>query len=136
MYKELKSDILGKDYELSVALVEEKKSRQLNKKYRRKDKPTNVLSFSLAENSGELVLCPALIRREAEESGRTYRDWLRFLVIHGMLHLKGMEHGSIMEKAERFFFKKHDQKHFNRHRHGLLDHPGGGGRVHKRRKKS
>lgn len=106
-FQNIKNDILGKDYSLSIAYVSEKKSREINKKYRNKDKATNVLSFSLYKNEGELVLCKTVIKKEADESGKTFEDWLRFLVIHGMLHLKGMKHGKKMEKAEEnFYFKK------------------------------
>ncbi|MGH7249805.1 MAG: rRNA maturation RNase YbeY, partial [Minisyncoccia bacterium] len=89
MFVKIKNDILGKKYDLSIALVSKQKSRELNRKYRKKDKATNVLSFALSKNSGELVLCPAVIQTEAKNLARTYKGWLGFLVIHGMLHLKG-----------------------------------------------
>ena len=118
-FVKIKNDILGKNYSLSVAFVEKNKSREINKKYRNKNKATNVLSFSLRKNEGELVLCPSVIRGEVKEKNKslhlgstlkseTFEKWLGFLVIHGMLHLKGMEHSSRMEEAE----KKYDQKYF------------------------
>lgn len=128
----IKKDILGKKYSLSVAFVPLKKSHEINKKYRKKDKPTNVLSFALRPTQGELVLCKAVIKKEAKELQRNEREWLIFLVIHGMLHLKGMEHGSIMEKAE----KKYGKKYIGRNRHWLEDDESRGGRIRKRRKKS
>lgn len=120
-FQNIKNDILGKDYSLSIAYVSEEKSREINKKYRNKNKATNVLSFALYKNEGELVLCKTVIKKEADESGKTFEDWLRFLVIHGMLHLKGMQHSSTMEEAEKYYYKKYDKKHFNRHRRGLYD---------------
>ena len=129
---DIKNDILGKDYELSVVFVQPKLSQKLNKKYRRKDKSTNVLSFPLSKNSGELVLCPAVAKKESKNFEKNFREFLGFLVIHGMLHLKGMEHGSIMDRAE----KKYDQKYFYRYRRGLPEDKSRGGRVYKRRKKS
>ena len=102
----IKNDILGKRYSLSIAFVNEKKSREINKKYRKKDKATNVLSFPLRKNQGELVLCKTIIKKEAKKFDRTYDSWLFFLVIHGMLHLKGMRHGSIMEKAEKKYLSR------------------------------
>ncbi|OGI95158.1 rRNA maturation RNase YbeY [Candidatus Nomurabacteria bacterium RIFCSPLOWO2_01_FULL_42_17] len=132
MFEKIKKDILGKSYELSIALVAEKKSREINKKYRKKDKATNVLSFAFSKNSGELVLCPAVIRHEAKNLDRPYRKWLGFLVIHGMLHLKGMKHSSTMERAE----KKYEQKYFSGNRRGILHDEDRGGRIFKRRKKS
>ena len=138
MFDKLKNDILGKEYSLSIAFVDETKSRELNKKYRKKDKPTNVLSFSLRKDMGELILCKAVIQKEAKEKkfDKNFKELVKFLVIHGMLHLKGMEHSSTMETQEEFYFKKYDPKHFSRNRHGLRSDKGRGRRVHQRRKKS
>lgn len=128
----LRDDILGKDYFLSIAFVSEKESRKINKQCRQKDYATNILSFSLRENEGELVLCPSVIKREAKDFSRTFTKFLGFLVIHGMLHLKGLEHSSTMERAE----DKYDQKYFSGNRRRVLDDEGRSGRVHKGRKKS
>ena len=132
----LKNDILGQEYSLSIAYVNETESQEINKKYRRKNKPTNVLSFSLRKNEGEIILCPAVINREAKNFDKTSHQFLGFLVIHGMLHLKGLEHSSTMDKLERFYFKKYDQKYFSRNRRGIFDDESRGGRIHQRRKKS
>ncbi|OGI68437.1 rRNA maturation RNase YbeY [Candidatus Nomurabacteria bacterium RIFCSPHIGHO2_01_FULL_42_15] len=105
-FKKLKNDILGKDYSLSIAYVDEKKSEEINKKYRGKDKPTNVLSFALRKNEGELVLCKPVIRREAKNFNKTFSQFLGFLVIHGMLHLKGLKHGKKMEKLEKKYLSR------------------------------
>jgi len=105
-FAKLKNDILGKSYSLSIAYVFENKSRELNKKYRKKDRATNVLSFALGKNTGELVLCKSVIQKEAKRLGKTSAQWLGFLVVHGMLHLQGLKHGSKMEKLEKFFSKK------------------------------
>ncbi|OGI68642.1 rRNA maturation RNase YbeY [Candidatus Nomurabacteria bacterium RIFCSPLOWO2_01_FULL_41_12] len=104
--RNIKNDILGKDYSLSIAYVTEKKSREINKKYRKKDKATNILSFPLHKNEGELVLCKAVIKREANNSSRTFKEWQGFLVIHGMLHLKGLKHGKKMEKLEEKYLSR------------------------------
>src|SRR3989344_1196289 len=101
-FEKIKRDILGSKYSLSIAYVSEKKSRELNKKYRNIDKQTNVLSFALYKNTGELILCKSVIRKELKEFDKTFKQLLGFLVIHGMLHLKGMKHGEKMEKAEKF----------------------------------
>ncbi len=104
--RKLKDDILGKQYSLSIAYVSEEKSREINKKYRKKDKATNVLSFSLRKDKGELVLCRALIKKEAENFNKTFPEFLNFLVIHGMLHLKGFKHGKKMEKLEKKYLSR------------------------------
>ncbi|MBI2630891.1 rRNA maturation RNase YbeY [Candidatus Nomurabacteria bacterium] len=107
-FSKIKNDILGKDYSLSMAYVSEKKSRELNKKWRGKDRATNVLSFALSKNLGELILCKAVIKKEAKEKkyDRNFQNLLGFLVIHGMLHLKGLEHGKKMEQLEKLYCKK------------------------------
>ena len=128
----IKNDILGIEYSLSVAYVVESKSREINKKYRNIDKATNVLSFALRKNEGELVLCPGVIKREAKNFGKTLEEFTVFLVIHGMLHLKGLEHSSTMEASE----KKYDTKYNSRNRLGLLNDKSRRGRILKRRKKS
>jgi len=135
-FEKVKNDILGKGYSLSIAFVDALKSHEINHKYRKKDKPTNVLSFSLDKNSGELVLCKEVIKKEAKDLKKTYQEWELFLVIHGMLHLKGMAHSSKMERAEKLYYEKHDKKHFNRNRRGVHNDKSRGGRILKRRKTS
>jgi rRNA maturation RNase YbeY len=131
-FEKIKQDILGKDYSLSIAFVSEKKSREINKKYRNIDKPTNVLSFALHKDAGEIILCKSVIKKQLKKFGRTFTQLVGFLVIHGMLHLKGMEHSSRMERAE----NKYDQKYFYRSRHGIHHDESRGRRISKRRKKS
>ena len=108
----VKEDILGKKYSLSLVFIGKEKMRELNKKYKNKNEPTNILSFPLSKTEGEILICPLVVKKEAGKFGKTYSQLLQFLVIHGMLHLKGMEHSSRMEIAE----KKYDQKYFHWHR--------------------
>ncbi len=105
-FKKIKNDILGKNYSLSIAFVSEKQSQEINKKYKKKNKATNILSFSLRKDYGEIIMCPALIKKEAKSFSKTFRLFLGFLVIHGMLHLKGLKHSKKMEKLENFYCKK------------------------------
>ncbi|OGI76479.1 rRNA maturation RNase YbeY [Candidatus Nomurabacteria bacterium RIFCSPHIGHO2_02_FULL_42_19] len=140
MYERIKDDILGKKYSLSIAFISAKKSRELNKKYRKKNKATNVLSFALHKNEGEILLSPSVIRKEARMFNKTYKQFLEFLVIHGMLHLKGMTHSSTMDKAQNFYFAKYQGKYYEkylyRHRHRVANDQNRSGRVRQRRKKS
>jgi rRNA maturation RNase YbeY len=132
----MKNDILGKSYSISIAFIDEKSIQKINKTYRKKDKPTNVLSFGITKNSGELLLCPSLIKKESLDEnknfGKNFTKLLGFLVIHGMLHLKGLDHGSIMEEQE----SKYDQKYFYRNRRRIQHDQSRGGRISKRRKNS
>ena len=102
----IKEDILGKEYILSLAFISKTKSKFLNNKYRGKNNPTNILSFPLSKKEGEILICPDVVKTETRKFGRTYRELLGFLVIHGMLHLKGYEHGRNMDELEKFYCKK------------------------------
>jgi probable rRNA maturation factor len=79
--------------EVSVALVEPEVIRGLNSRFRNRDEPTDVLSFGVdgpyGEMVGEVVICPAFASPRIEE-----------LVVHGALHLSGMDHGDVFEGSE------------------------------------
>src|SRR3989338_3423932 len=61
-FARIKDEILGKKYVLSIAFVDAKISKKINKEQRGKNKPTNVLSFSLSKTEGELVICPEVLK--------------------------------------------------------------------------
>jgi probable rRNA maturation factor len=89
----------GHGGELSVLLVGPARSRSLNRRYRGRDRSTNVLSFPAAGRPagrrralGDLVICPQLLRREARSQGKAVRAHWMHLVIHGTLHLIGYDH--------------------------------------------
>ncbi|MFA5841997.1 MAG: rRNA maturation RNase YbeY [Candidatus Paceibacterota bacterium] len=102
----LKNAVLGKDYKLSVAFVGNKESQNLNKEYRGKNKPTNILSFRLSKTDGEIIICLGQTRKDARNFDRTYKEFIPFLFVHGLFHLKGLSHGSTMEKREALVRKK------------------------------
>lgn len=86
---------------VSVNFVGTDESRRLNRTYRKKNRPTNVLSF-VSESAGELgdiILCPKLAREEAAALGMGYGVWVNYLFVHGLLHLAGLDH--ITERDER-----------------------------------
>jgi probable rRNA maturation factor len=81
--------------ELSVLVVGSMRSRSLNRRYRHRNYPTNVLSFAPAAPGpllGDLVICPEVLRREARAQGKAMRAHWTHLVIHGALHLIGYDH--------------------------------------------
>jgi probable rRNA maturation factor len=96
----IKNAALGKKYSLSLVFIKNARSKFLNNAYRNKNKPTNVLSFSLDKKSGEIFLTPEVIKKQTKEFDRKYENLVTFLFIHGLMHLKGMDHGSTMERAE------------------------------------
>lgn len=99
-FAKIKESALGKNYSLSLVFIGETKSKFLNNKYRSKNKPTNVLSFSIDKKQGEIFLTPSVIKKQTKDFDRNYQNLVAFLFIHGLMHLKGYEHGSTMEKAE------------------------------------
>jgi probable rRNA maturation factor len=87
------------DAEVSVYIVDEDESQELNAQYRGKDVPTNVLSFpaDIAEEVGvpllgDLVVCAPVLTREAQEQGKTLHAHWAHIVVHGTLHLIGFDH--------------------------------------------
>ncbi len=97
----MKDKVLGADYELSVAIVGGQKIRTLNRTYRELDKPTDILSFPLTKKSGEIFICLTQAARKAKLHERKPENYLAFLFIHGLLHLRGLDHGSRMEQEEK-----------------------------------
>ncbi|MEK7646612.1 MAG: rRNA maturation RNase YbeY [Patescibacteria group bacterium] len=95
--------ILGKAYELSVAIVTPDEIQKINLMYRNKDEPTDILSFPLSENQGEIYLCPEEIKKESVKFDRSYENFFAFVFIHGCVHLKGYDHGGTMEGIEAQF---------------------------------
>lgn len=105
-FVQMKNDILGAEYDLSLVFPTIENSKLLHQKWKKKSDPVNILSFPLDEDSGEIILTLSKARSEAPKYGRSYHNHLVFLFIHGCLHLKGMTHGGKMEKEERFFYEK------------------------------
>lgn len=99
-FEYLKNKVLGKNYNLSLVFIGDKLSRKYNKEYLNKDKSTNILSFPYSSSSGEIFLNLAQTKREHSSFGFNIKKFQAFLFIHGLLHLKGLTHGSRMEKAE------------------------------------
>lgn len=92
--------------ELSLALSDDAELRILNKAYRGKDGPTNVLSFPGGEPSGsgpaqlgDVILAYGVCAREAAAQGKSLADHMRHLVVHGVLHLLGHDHEAEEEAA-------------------------------------
>jgi probable rRNA maturation factor len=107
------------DIELSVVLSNDKKIKELNKKYRKKDKTTDVLSFPTLDSKlikngnlknidlafnfvalGDIVLAIETIKKEAIEQNKKFKDHLVHLLIHGLLHLIGYDHEENEEDAK------------------------------------
>ncbi len=102
---DMKTAVLGADYNLSVVFVGDAESQKINIESRGKDYIPNVLSFPLDRTSGEIFINPIEAKRQAPEFDRTPDNMIGFLYIHGLVHLKGMDHGVTMERTEAKFRK-------------------------------
>lgn len=81
--------------EVAVRVVDEEEGRELNRRYRRKDYPTNVLTFDYSPGpmvQADIVLCGPVVEREAREQGKTLKDHYAHLLVHAALHAQGYEH--------------------------------------------
>lgn len=118
----MKEAVLGADYELSLVFVGRCRMRTLNRTYRNIDRATDILSFPLDKKSGEIFLYADKARAYAKKFDRTPDEHLAFLFIHGLLHLKGLDHGSRMEREEKKFssFFTNVKKNSSRHRYRNL----------------
>ncbi len=90
--------------ELVVVFVNSGEMKRMNKFYRGKNYPTDVLSFEGPDKTsvGELVICPPVIRTNSKGSGLTERGELGYMIVHGVLHLLGMDHMSKRDEAAMF----------------------------------
>lgn len=107
--------------ELAIALVSDARVQSLNRRYRRKNRPTDVLSFPAESRTlssaprasrlaprilGDIVIATAVARRQARAAGHSYAAELKVLALHGLLHLLGYDHErpgdrARMERIER-----------------------------------
>ena len=104
------SRALTRDAAMTLRFVGNAEGRRLNREFRGRDYATNVLTFVYESGdtkplSGDLVLCVPVLKREAREQRKTFREHCAHLVIHGALHLQGYDHASgkdarVMEALE------------------------------------
>lgn len=93
------------DYDISIVFVDDEKIRELNKKYRNKDKPTDVLSFNLGKDPknriiGEIYISIPTAKKQSIENNKFLLDEIVFLSLHGILHILGYDHKHPWEKEE------------------------------------
>jgi probable rRNA maturation factor len=85
-------------YEATIVLTDDTEMRDLNRAWRSKDQPTNVLSFPSGDAPcepgalGDIVIAYETVRKEAEDDGIALEDHVSHLVVHGVLHLLGFDH--------------------------------------------
>ena len=101
LFGRIKDEVLGSDYELSLVFIGERRARTLNRTHRQKDYATDILSFPIDDDNGEIFIYPPKASKKAKEFGWTPSNYLSFLFIHGLFHLKGFDHGSRMDSEEK-----------------------------------
>ncbi len=98
-----------KELDLSIALVCAARIKNLNQKYRKKNRPTDVLSF---EDINEIIICPEVVKENAKKFHSTFKKELVRVLIHGILHILGYDHEKggkdvkIMEEKQNYYLKK------------------------------
>lgn len=110
--KVLKGENRGRE-KISLAFVSKKEMQKLNKKFRGKNKPTDVLSFNniILESLGEIVICPEVVKENAKKNSVSVKQEIIKVFAHGILHLLGYDHekakeAEIMEKKQDFYLSK------------------------------
>lgn len=99
---------LTQNAEITIRIVEEHEGQELNHKFRGKKAATNVLTFfydDILPLTGDIVLCAAVIEKEAQQQDKTLMAHYAHLTVHGVLHLQGYDHeddqdAAIMEQIE------------------------------------
>jgi probable rRNA maturation factor len=110
MFDKLVKQILKRERakgKVNIVLMNDLEIHKLNKKYRKKDKPTDVLSFKMGEEGiiGDIAISTETTKKNAKSYGVTYKEELKRLVIHGVLHLLDYEHSEEMRDAEEIYQK-------------------------------
>ncbi len=95
---------------LSIAFISEDEMRGVNKKYRKKEKPTDVLSFGKAshfkEEVLEVIICPQIVRKNITNSKVTLKKELASVLVHGILHTLGYDHETSRAEEEKMSKKQ------------------------------
>lgn len=105
-FEKIKEAVIGKKHEVSLVFVGRARAISLNKQYRKKSYSPNVLSFPIDSASGEIFINLDQTKKEHADFDMPHKEYVRYLFIHGLLHLQGLDHGTKMDRAETKFTKK------------------------------
>jgi probable rRNA maturation factor len=115
--KTILTDLALTDAEVSVSFVDDGQIRELNQRFLGRDKPTNVLAFSMREGEfvslhpqllGDVVISADTAQRQSNRFGLSETEMVILLMIHGILHLLGYEHEGTKKGARQFALKQKD----------------------------
>jgi len=99
--KILKKEKIKKN--IGIALVGTKEIKSLNKQHRKKNQPTDVLSFgSINDVLPQIVICPKEVEKNAKKNKISFKEELARVLIHGILHLSGLDHKTKKEEIKMF----------------------------------
>lgn len=98
--------ILKKKYELSITFIGTAKMKSINFKHRKIAKPTDILSFPIDETIGEIYICMDIVEKKAKLFEMSTEEYLKYVLVHGMIHLLGYDHGDKMDSLEKIYTKK------------------------------
>lgn len=117
------------DGEISLVLVDDAQIHEINKIYLKRDRPTNVISFAMTEGEfsdinplllGDIILSVETAYRDAATTQIDFMDEVEFLLIHGLLHLRGYDHeGTSTDMAQKM--KDKERELFSLLRHYRID---------------
>jgi probable rRNA maturation factor len=113
--RQILAELESPEAELSIVFVDDSRIRELNRRYLCRDKPTNVLAFSMKEGEfpmlhphllGDLVISVETAERQSNRFGLSAGEMLILLMIHGILHLHGYDHVRSKKKAREMAAKQ------------------------------
>lgn len=85
---------------VTVKCVDISEITNLNVRYRKKNKATNVLTFSYGEGEHDIAICPDVVKKEALARGSNERDYAALVLVHALLHVTGLDHESSREESK------------------------------------
>jgi rRNA maturation RNase YbeY len=106
-FERMAHDVLGMSYTLSLVVCGDKLAQKMNREYRKKTYYPNVLSFPYSKSDGEIFLNIPKASREAKQMSTTTLKRAALLYVHGLFHLKGLDHSDHMEALEQKILKKY-----------------------------
>ncbi len=104
--KTIEQEIGKQSMDVSIGFVSRGDIRKANKQYRGNDRVTDVLSFLLEQDQGEILLSYEQARDQAKEMRHTVRAEITFLIVHGILHLVGYDHEHKIDAKKMFFVQE------------------------------
>lgn len=110
--------LLSEKEELTLVFLDQNEMKRINFQFRKKNKPTDVLSFQSEDQAsiGELLFCVDVLKIQAKEQKHSLEQEFLYMLIHGLLHLLGYDH-ELSKKEEKLMFHLQDQcfKKLNEH---------------------